>query len=93
LLKPETVALMTRNHLPEHLTSLGGGPVEFTDNGFGLGFGVALSPKSTAPATNGSDFWWNRGAPPAGSCWWIGASNRTIFWQKQCEYVSARRIS
>jgi len=62
LLKRETVALMTRNHLPEHITSLGGGPVEFSNNGFGLGFGVVLSPQSTPPATNGSGFWWNRGA-------------------------------
>lgn len=77
LLKRETVALMMRNHLPKHLTSLGGGPVEFTDNGFGLGFGVALPKQSTMDTTNG--FWWNRGAPPVGSCWWIGASN-TYFW-------------
>lgn len=73
LLKRETVTLMMRNHLPERLNSLGGGPVEFTDNGFGLGFGVALPKQSTVETTNG--FWWNRGAPPAGSCWWIGASN------------------
>jgi len=87
LLKRKTVALMTRNHLPEHLISLGGGPIEFIDNGFGLGLGVALSPKSTAPATNGSGFWWNRGAPPAGSCWWIGASN-TYFWFDPANEIS-----
>jgi len=40
LLEPETVRLMTRNHLPDELTPISGG---VDDRGFGLGFAVALT--------------------------------------------------
>jgi len=78
LLKRESVALMTRNHLPENLIPLRVGPAEFTNNGFGLGFSVVVNQKTVA-AINSNGFWWNRGTPPVGSYWWVGAY-QTYFW-------------
>ncbi len=74
LLKRETVALMTRNHLPENLIPIGVMDFKFTNHGFGLGFSIVVEPKpGAAPEKNHPGFWWHRGAPPAGSYGWIGA--------------------
>lgn len=77
LLQPETVALMTRNHLPDALIPIGVMGMEMANNGFGLGFSVVVDSQDVPPLPNG--FWWNRGAPPVGSCWWVGAL-QTYFW-------------
>jgi CubicO group peptidase (beta-lactamase class C family) len=80
LLKRETVALMTRSHLPENLIPIGVMDFKFTNHGFGLGFGVVVEPKPGAPPEkNHPGFWWHRGAPPTGSYGWIGAY-MTDFW-------------
>lgn len=77
LLQPETVALMTRNHLPDELIPIGVMGMEMANNGFGLGFSVVVDSQDAPPLPNG--FWWNRGAPPVGSYWWVG-SFQTYFW-------------
>jgi CubicO group peptidase (beta-lactamase class C family) len=80
LLKRETVALMTRNHLPENLIPIGVMSFKFTNHGFGLGFGVVVEPEPDAPPEKKHPgFWWHRGAPPVGSYGWIGAY-MTDFW-------------
>lgn len=77
LLQPETVTRMTRNHLPDGLIPIGVMGMEMANNGFGLGFSVVVDNKDVPSLPNG--FWWNRGAPPVGSCWWVG-SFQTYFW-------------
>ena len=77
LLQPETVDLMTRNHLPDDLIPIGVMGMEMANNGFGLGFSVVVDSQDVPPLPNG--FWWNRGAPPVGSYWWVG-SFQTYFW-------------
>lgn len=49
LLKRETVALMTRNQLPETLIPIGVLDFKFTNHGFGLGVSVVGEPKPGAP--------------------------------------------
>jgi CubicO group peptidase (beta-lactamase class C family) len=68
LLQPETVALMTRNHLPAHLLPFSIGP-EWGWEGYGFGLGVAVL---LDPAGAGLP-----GAP--GTFEWPGAAN-TMFW-------------
>lgn len=78
LLKPETVALMTRNHLPQELVPIGVMGLDMINNGFGLGFGVVVDDQPGEALPNG--FWWNQhGKPAIGSYWWIG-SLQTYFW-------------
>lgn len=78
LLQPETVELMTRNHLPGGLIPIGVLGLQMVNNGFGLGFSVVVDDQEGAPLENG--FWWNRlGRPAVGSYWWVGAL-QTYFW-------------
>ena len=65
LLHPETVRLMTRNHLPPALIPLRVGPFTFSGQGFGLGVGVQVD----AAAQPGSE----------GLFWWVGSAH-TYFW-------------
>lgn len=78
-LQPETVDLMTQNHLPASsmpISVMEG--LSMINNGFGLGFSVVVDDKEGAPLDSG--FWWNqRGRPAVGSYWWIGAL-QTYFW-------------
>jgi len=67
LLKPETVALMTRNHLAAPLHPINVGGHVFEREGYGLGVGVSLQP--SAPGMPGS----------AGTYGWAGSWN-TRFW-------------
>ena len=67
LLKPETVALMTRNHLAAPLCPIVVWGHVFEGEGYGLGVGVSLQP--SAPGMPGS----------AGTCGWAGSWN-TRFW-------------
>jgi CubicO group peptidase (beta-lactamase class C family) len=67
LLKPETVTLMTRNHLAAPLTPIVVYGHVFEGEGYGLGVGVSLQP--SAPGMPGS----------AGTYGWPGSWN-TRFW-------------
>ena len=61
ILKPETVALMTRNQLPRHMLPLTFNGVErgdYSGYGFGLGYCINLDPKGTAAAGSAGDFSW-----------------------------------
>jgi len=61
ILKPETVALMTQNHLPRQLLPLsfnGVAPEPFHGYGFGLGYCVNIDPDNTAAAGSLGDFGW-----------------------------------
>jgi CubicO group peptidase (beta-lactamase class C family) len=68
LLRPETIALMGRNHLPDGLS------VRFTNmpplvgRGFGLGSGVVLAPGPVDPAAIAGEVYWGG---MAGTIWWI----------------------
>jgi CubicO group peptidase (beta-lactamase class C family) len=67
LLKPETVALMTRNHLASPLAPIRIDDHVFEGEGYGLGFGVSLQP--SAPGLPGS----------VGTYGWAGSWG-TRFW-------------
>ena len=61
ILKPETVALMTRNHLPLHMLPLAFNGVAlgaYSGYGFGLGYCINIDPKNTAAAGSAGDFSW-----------------------------------
>jgi len=70
IIKPETVALMTRNHVPEKLLPLsfnGVTPGQFNGYGFGLGYCITMDPANTdAPGSRG-DFGW--GGMADTYCW------------------------
>jgi len=61
ILKPETVALMTRNHLPQHMLPLtfnGVAKGAYNGYGFGLGYCINIDPTHTAAAGSAGDFSW-----------------------------------
>jgi CubicO group peptidase (beta-lactamase class C family) len=68
LLKPETLALMMRNHLPEgrwiNFTRFG----DAIGKGFGLGGAVTVQPNPFDPAGSTGEFQWGG---LAGTHWWI----------------------
>ena len=68
LLKPETRALMMRNHLQpgQHIGFQQSGVV--VGKGFGLGGAVTLAPSSLDPAASTDEFQWGG---IAGTHWWI----------------------
>jgi CubicO group peptidase (beta-lactamase class C family) len=58
ILKPETVDLMTRNHLPESLVPIRLGPISMPNTGFGLDFSVRVDAgKSDSPGSIGEYGW------------------------------------
>jgi CubicO group peptidase (beta-lactamase class C family) len=67
LLKPETVAQMTRSHLASPLSPIRIGDHVFEGEGYGLGVGVSIEP--SAPGLVGSE----------GTYGWAGSWN-TRFW-------------
>jgi CubicO group peptidase (beta-lactamase class C family) len=70
IIKPETVALMTRNHVSEKLLPMsfnGVAPGEYSGYGFGLGYCVNLDPANTAAAGSRGDFAW--GGMADTYCW------------------------
>ncbi len=70
ILKPETVALMTRNHLPAELLPIAFNGVArgpYKGYGFGLGYCVTIDPADTAAAGSLGDFGW--GGMADTYCW------------------------
>jgi CubicO group peptidase (beta-lactamase class C family) len=70
ILKPETVALMTQNHLPKNLLPLSFNGVargSHSGYGFGLGYCINIDPDNTAAAGSRGDFSW--GGMADTYCW------------------------
>jgi CubicO group peptidase (beta-lactamase class C family) len=70
IIKPETVALMTRNHVAEKLLPLsfnGIAPGQFSGYGFGLGYCINMDPANTGAAGSRGDFGW--GGMADTYCW------------------------
>jgi CubicO group peptidase (beta-lactamase class C family) len=70
ILKPETVALMTRNHLPANMLPLSFNGVArgaYSGYGFGLGYCINIDPGDTAAAGSLGDFSW--GGMADTYCW------------------------
>jgi CubicO group peptidase (beta-lactamase class C family) len=70
IIKPETVALMTRNHVDEKLLPLTFNGVDRGDYmgyGFGLGYCINMDPVNTAAAGSRGDFAW--GGMADTYCW------------------------
>jgi CubicO group peptidase (beta-lactamase class C family) len=70
ILKPETVAVMTRNHLPLHMLPLSFNGVArgaYKGYGFGLGYCININPSDTAAAGSLGDFSW--GGMADTYCW------------------------
>ena len=62
ILKPETVDLMSRNHLPEKLVPIKLGPLPLGNTGFGLDFAVRLKAAPGEPAGSVGEYWWGGAA-------------------------------
>ena len=58
ILKPETVAEMTKNQLPESAIPIGLGEEKRTGLGFGLGFYVRVARGDTDPASRVGEIGW-----------------------------------
>jgi len=70
IIKPGTVDLMTRNHVPEKLLPLsfnGVTPGEFKGYGFGLGYCITMDPAKTGVQGSRGDFGW--GGMADTYCW------------------------
>jgi CubicO group peptidase (beta-lactamase class C family) len=62
ILKPETVELMTRNHLPEALVPIRLGPITMANTGFGLDFSVRVKAAPGEPAASVGEYGWGGAA-------------------------------
>jgi CubicO group peptidase (beta-lactamase class C family) len=62
ILKPETVDLMTRNHLAEELIPIGLGPITLANMGFGLDFAVRVKTSEGQPAGALGEYGWGGAA-------------------------------
>jgi CubicO group peptidase (beta-lactamase class C family) len=62
ILKPETVDLMTRNHLPDELVPIGLGPIRLANVGFGLDFSVRVKTEKGEPAGSLGEYGWGGAA-------------------------------
>ena len=86
LLKPETIALMMRNHLPEGTGIAFPGIGNIPGKGFGLGGAVTLVPSSIDPSASTGEFEWGG---IAGTHWWISPKNNlagVLMTQKQMSF-------
>ncbi len=73
ILKPETVAMMTKNQLPKNLNGIAAGAQGL---GFGLGFAVVQNPDKIKGPTNVGNYFW-------------GGMANTIFWVDPKEEIIA----
>lgn len=62
ILKPETVALMSSNHLPEEIMPIGFGFIRRSGVGFGLGFAVRVEATSGEPPEAVGEYSWGGAA-------------------------------
>jgi CubicO group peptidase (beta-lactamase class C family) len=62
ILKPETVELMTRNHLSEDLVPIMLGPLPMANTGFGLDFAVRVKTGEGEPAGSLGEYGWGGAA-------------------------------
>ncbi len=62
ILKPETVALMTQNHLPDDLVPIKLGPLPLPNMGFGLDFAVRVKTGKGDPAGSLGEYGWGGAA-------------------------------
>jgi CubicO group peptidase (beta-lactamase class C family) len=62
ILKPETVDLMTRNHLAEELVPITLGPLPLANIGFGLDFAVRVKTAGGEPQGSLGEYWWGGAA-------------------------------
>jgi CubicO group peptidase (beta-lactamase class C family) len=72
LLKPETIALMMTNQLPEGMNIRFPGFGEIVGKGYGLAGAVTLQPSAIEPATATGEFQWGG---IGGTHWWISPAN------------------
>lgn len=72
LLKPETLALMMRNHLPDGVWM--GFPMlgKVPGKAYGLGGAFTVAPSRNDPPGSAGEFWWGG---IAGTQWWISPRN------------------
>ena len=62
ILKPETVDLMTRNHLADELVPITLGPLPMANTGFGLDFAVRVKTGKGEPQGSLGEYWWGGAA-------------------------------
>ncbi|MGD9645863.1 MAG: serine hydrolase domain-containing protein [Pirellulales bacterium] len=62
ILRPETVDLMTRNHLPDKLVPIVLGPLPLANMGFGLDFAVRVKTAKGEPAGSLGEYGWGGAA-------------------------------
>ncbi len=62
ILKPQTVELMTRNHLAETLVPITIGMLPLANTGFGLDFAVRVKAGEGEPAGSVGEYWWGGAA-------------------------------
>ena len=62
ILKPETVDLMTRNHLADNVLPITLGPLPLANTGFGLDFAVRMKANPGEPAGSVGEYWWGGAA-------------------------------
>lgn len=62
ILKPETVDLMTRNHLADELVPIGLGPLRLANMGFGLDVAVRVKTDKGEPAGSLGEYGWGGAA-------------------------------
>ncbi len=62
ILKPETVDLMSSNHLADNLVPITLGPLPLANTGFGLDFAVRVKVTPGEPAGSMGEYWWGGAA-------------------------------
>ncbi len=94
IIKPETVALMSQNQLPDGMAEIPGYP----GNQFGLNFAVVTDPARNDGMSEGSYWWWGI----AGTWFWIDPvedlvfigmiQNRNLGYARQLQGLSKRLV-
>ncbi len=74
VLKPETVAMMTVNRIPDALLPIGFGRPTL-GQGWGLGFSIVMDASQYAYPVNDGEFWWDGSA---GTRFWIDPSENMV---------------